>query len=122
MISFWKRLCAKFIYLGDYFPLIGDFFIYVPDNECVRTSTLYLFFNPIAVVSLLKYLKQFGAPLIRCLCPRTCLNFPILFLNKLSPECANSCNTVSIHCAPEMSEIDCIGRIESFWPKFVRGW
>ena len=20
------------------------------------------------------------------------------------------------------SEIDCIGRIESFWPKFVRGW
>ena len=29
--------------------------------------------------------------------------------------------TVSIHCAPEMSEIDCIGRIESFWPKFVRG-
>ena len=22
--------------------------------------------------------------------------------------------TVSIHCAPEMSEIDCIGRIESF--------
>ena len=30
--------------------------------------------------------------------------------------------TVSIHCAPEMSEIDCIGRIESFWPKFVRGW
>ena len=31
-------------------------------------------------------------------------------------------NTVSIHCAPEMSEIDCIGRIKSFWPKFVRGW
>ena len=31
-------------------------------------------------------------------------------------------STVSIHCAPEMSEIDCIGRIESFWPKFVRGW
>ena len=31
-------------------------------------------------------------------------------------------HTVSIHCAPEMSEIDCIGRIESFWPKFVRGW
>ena len=30
--------------------------------------------------------------------------------------------TVSIHCAPEMSEIDCIGTIESFWPKFVRGW
>ena len=30
--------------------------------------------------------------------------------------------TVSIHCAPEMSEIDCIGGIESFWPKFVRGW
>ena len=30
--------------------------------------------------------------------------------------------TVSIHCAPEMSEIDCIGRIESFWHKFVRGW
>ena len=30
--------------------------------------------------------------------------------------------TVSIHCAPEMSEIDCIGRIESFWPKFERGW
>ena len=30
--------------------------------------------------------------------------------------------TVSIHCAPEMSEIDCIGRIKSFWPKFVRGW
>ena len=30
--------------------------------------------------------------------------------------------TVSIHCAPEMSEIDCIGIIESFWPKFVRGW
>ena len=30
--------------------------------------------------------------------------------------------TVSIHCAPEMSEIDCIGRIESFWPKFVMGW
>ena len=30
--------------------------------------------------------------------------------------------TVSIHCAPEMSEIDCIGRIESFWPKIVRGW
>ena len=30
--------------------------------------------------------------------------------------------TVSIHCAPEMSEIDCIGRIESIWPKFVRGW
>ena len=30
--------------------------------------------------------------------------------------------TVSIHCAPEMSEIDCIGRIERFWPKFVRGW
>ena len=30
--------------------------------------------------------------------------------------------TVSIHCAPEMSEIDCIGRIESFWSKFVRGW
>ena len=30
--------------------------------------------------------------------------------------------TVSIHCAPEMSETDCIGRIESFWPKFVRGW
>ena len=30
--------------------------------------------------------------------------------------------TESIHCAPEMSEIDCIGRIESFWPKFVRGW
>ena len=30
--------------------------------------------------------------------------------------------TVLIHCAPEMSEIDCIGRIESFWPKFVRGW
>ena len=30
--------------------------------------------------------------------------------------------TVSIHCAPEMSEIDCIGRIESFWPKFMRGW
>ena len=30
--------------------------------------------------------------------------------------------TVSIHCAPEMSESDCIGRIESFWPKFVRGW
>ena len=30
--------------------------------------------------------------------------------------------TVSIHCAPEMSEIDCIDRIESFWPKFVRGW
>ena len=29
--------------------------------------------------------------------------------------------TVSIHCAPEMSEIYCIGRIESFWPKFVRG-
>ena len=29
--------------------------------------------------------------------------------------------TVSIHCAPEMSEIDCIGRIECFWPKFVRG-
>ena len=29
--------------------------------------------------------------------------------------------TVSIHCAPEMSKIDCIGRIESFWPKFVRG-
>ena len=28
---------------------------------------------------------------------------------------------VSIHCAPEMSEIDCIGRIESFWPIFVRG-
>ena len=24
--------------------------------------------------------------------------------------------TVSIHCAPEMSEIDCIGRIESFRP------
>ena len=32
-----------------------------------------------------------------------------------------TCTTVSIHCAPEMSEIDCIGRIESFWPKFVRG-
>ena len=31
-------------------------------------------------------------------------------------------NTVSIHCAPEISEIDCIGRIESFRPKFVRGW
>ena len=31
-------------------------------------------------------------------------------------------STVSIHCAPEMSEIDCIGRIESFWPKFVKGW
>ena len=30
-------------------------------------------------------------------------------------------NTVSIHCAPKMSEIDCIGRIESFCPKFVRG-
>ena len=30
--------------------------------------------------------------------------------------------TVSIHCAPEMSEIDCISRIESFWPKFMRGW
>ena len=30
--------------------------------------------------------------------------------------------TVSIHCAHEMSEIDCIGKIESFWPKFVRGW
>ena len=30
--------------------------------------------------------------------------------------------TVSIHCEPEMSEIDCIGRIKSFWPKFVRGW
>ena len=30
-------------------------------------------------------------------------------------------STVSIHCAPEMSEIDCIGRIESFWLKFVRG-
>ena len=30
--------------------------------------------------------------------------------------------TVSIHCAPEMSKIDCIGRIECFWPKFVRGW
>ena len=30
--------------------------------------------------------------------------------------------TVSIHCAPEMSEIDCIDRIDSFWPKFVRGW
>ena len=29
--------------------------------------------------------------------------------------------TVSIHCAPEMSEIDCIGRIKKFWPKFVRG-
>ena len=33
-----------------------------------------------------------------------------------------ACITVSIHCAPEMSEIDCIGRIESFWPRFVRGW
>ena len=32
------------------------------------------------------------------------------------------CITVSIHCAPAMSEIDCIGRIESFWSKFVRGW
>ena len=31
------------------------------------------------------------------------------------------CSTVSIHCAPEMSEIDCIGIIESFSPKFVRG-
>ena len=29
--------------------------------------------------------------------------------------------TVSIHCPPEMSEIDCICRIESFWPKFLRG-
>ena len=40
-------------------------------------------------------------------------------------ECAQflqSLFTVSIHCAPEMSEVDCIGRIESFWPKFVRGW
>ena len=34
----------------------------------------------------------------------------------------NTVITVSIHCAPEMSEIDCIGRIERFWPKFVRGW
>ena len=33
----------------------------------------------------------------------------------------NTNNTVSIHCAPEISEIDCIGRIESIWPKFVRG-
>ena len=30
--------------------------------------------------------------------------------------------TVSIHGAPEISEIDCISRIESFWHKFVRGW
>ena len=37
-------------------------------------------------------------------------------------ELLSSLYTVSIHCAPEMSEIDCIGRIESFWPKFVRGW
>ena len=38
------------------------------------------------------------------------------------PKYKRDINTVSIHCAPEMSEIDCIGRIESFWPKFVRGW
>ena len=40
-------------------------------------------------------------------------------------KCSDGCKiyiTVSIHCAPEMSEIDCIGRIETFWPKFVRGW
>ena len=30
--------------------------------------------------------------------------------------------TVSLHCAPEMSEIDCIGRSESFLLNFVRGW
>ena len=30
--------------------------------------------------------------------------------------------TASIHCAPEMIEIDCISGIESFWPKFVREW
>ena len=38
-----------------------------------------------------------------------------------SQKIVSSFLTVSIHCAPEMSEIDCTGRIDSFWPKFVRG-
>ena len=48
-------------------------------------------------------------------------NCSLLHVSK--QKCRTASNiTVSIHCAPEMSEIDCIGRIESFWPKFVRGW
>ena len=56
-------------------------------------------------------------------------SFLKLIIKKLSPKInvKNIKNrvyigTVSINCAPEMSEIDCIGRIESFWPKFGRGW
>ena len=48
--------------------------------------------------------------------------FPFITIQKLDVIYTGTCITVSIHCAPEMSEIDCIGRIESFWPKFVRGW
>ena len=47
-------------------------------------------------------------------------NFPCNY--NINLNLFSECITVSIHCAPEMSEIDCIGRIESFWPKFVRGW
>ena len=46
----------------------------------------------------------------------------LLILSKGGSYCKDSETTVSIHCAPEMSEIDCIGRIETFRPKFVRGW
>ena len=48
--------------------------------------------------------------------------FPVKYLAFHKVQSRICILTVSIHCAPEMSEIDCIGRIESFWPKFVRGW
>ena len=47
---------------------------------------------------------------------------PPLSHDNVFPIYTFTCITVSIHCAPEMSEIDCIGRNESFWPKFVSGW
>ena len=67
---------------------------------------------------------MFGPCLRKAVC--VCVFFSIIFstseLAFLFVKTDSFVCTVSIHCAPEMSEIDCIGRIESFWPKFVRGW
>ena len=63
---------------------------------------------PIIRISIIRKI-QFSEVIRRSRLKKVLLNYPSRF-------------TVSIHCAPEMSEIDCIGRIESFWPKFVRGW
>ena len=61
-------------------------------------------------------------PLLYAYCEPCLLTHYCLIRNLSEPYSYHPNITVSIHCAPEMSEIDCIGRIESFWPKFVRGW